>query len=66
MQGKSMSDVKHIFLVGFYFGQGKRIGRKYITFLMFLNCYKEIQPDWMRSGNPASCLSCGTDQYQLG
>lgn len=32
MQGKSMSDVKYIFLVGFYFGQRKRIGRKYITF----------------------------------
>lgn len=35
IQGKSMSDIKHIFLVGFYFGQRKRIGRKYITFLTF-------------------------------
>jgi len=35
MQGKSMADVKHIFLAGLYFGQRKRIGRKYITFSVF-------------------------------
>lgn len=54
MQGRSMTDVKHIFLVGFYFGQRKRIGRKCIPLLVFFKSLQAIQPDWVRSGNMVS------------
>lgn len=56
MQGKNMSDVKHIFLVGFYFGQRRRIGRTWIALLVFL---KSLQSNSARPGEIRKrCLSC--------